>query len=64
VQWETRKEQAQNRRNTIMISHNGETMTQRDWAKRLGVRDCSIAYRVKHWGADKALSKPFKKRWT
>lgn len=61
VRWETRKEQAQNRRSTVMLTHNGETMTQSDWAKRLGVPDCSIAYRVKYWGADKALSKPFKK---
>lgn len=60
IRWETRKEQAKNRRSTVLITHNGETMTQSDWAKRLGVLDCSIAYRVKHWGVERALSTPFK----
>lgn len=35
--WATFKEQARNKRNTILIEHNGETLSMADWADILGV---------------------------
>lgn len=36
-QWATKKEQSSNRRNVKLIAYNGETLHQRDWAKKLGI---------------------------
>jgi hypothetical protein len=35
--WATRKEQAQNRRNSVVITHKGRTQTVAAWAEQMGV---------------------------
>lgn len=35
--WATRQEQAINRRSSVMLTHNGITMTATDWARSLGI---------------------------
>lgn len=44
--WATTSEQAANKRNVILYTHNGQTMHLNDWAKHLGVCRSRIAYRI------------------
>lgn len=41
-----------------MITFNGETKTQRDWAERIGISPTTLTHRIKHWGLEKALTTP------
>ena len=43
--WATPKEQANNRRNTLVIEHNGESHTVSEWAKVLGLSKSTISNR-------------------
>lgn len=45
--WATPKEQAENRRNNVWIEWQGETKTQADWARQLGVSNGFINYYLK-----------------
>lgn len=45
--WATRAQQAHNTRRTRLITHNGETLCLREWARRIGVHHCTLAYRIK-----------------
>lgn len=44
--WATRKEQANNRRCTLRITFEGETLTLTEWAERTGVNYCTLRYRM------------------
>jgi hypothetical protein len=48
--WATMAEQANNKRNNIMITHNGETKTLGQWCKDLGLRYSLIYSRVRNHG--------------
>jgi len=55
--WATRIEQAQNKRNNVMLTYNGRTQCLTDWANELGMRASGIYYRLKAgWPIDKALT--------
>lgn len=56
--WATPREQANNRRNTLMLEHNGITLPLADWAERLGINRHTLWSRIKKqgWSVDKALS--------
>ena len=43
--WSTRKEQVCNRRNNILVTHNGETKILSQWAEELGVEYSVMRYR-------------------
>jgi len=43
--WSTRSQQQRNRRNNIVITHNGETMVAEDWAKKLGIHKSTLLFR-------------------
>ncbi len=43
--WASRKRQSNNRRNNLLIKHNGETHTQSEWADIFGISEGAIAYR-------------------
>ena len=40
------------------LTYKGETMTQTDWARRLGMHQNTFQLRVKTWGVLKAIETP------
>lgn len=55
--WATRKEQARNKRNTILLTYRGETMTIPDWAQTLGIKAKIIRNRMRYgWSVERILS--------
>jgi hypothetical protein len=48
VRWATRQEQANNRRNNVRITHNGQTKTLAAWARDIGITPEGVAYRIQH----------------
>jgi len=42
VRWATKIEQASNKNNNETLTHNGETLTQAEWARRLGVNTQTV----------------------
>lgn len=60
--WATRKEQANNRRSSRMITYNGLTKTLAEWASFLGMKSSTLAQRINRWNdLDKAMSLPLRK---
>lgn len=58
VRWATPKVQAGNRRNSKAItSTDGRTLNLADWAKELGICHTSLAFRLRHWPIEVALTK-------
>lgn len=45
--WATQKEQQKNRRTTRIFTHNGMTMTMREWAAFLGRHEATLSSRLK-----------------
>jgi hypothetical protein len=56
--WSTRKEQSLNTRTTKMLTYNGETMCQSDWARRLGIAYQTLNWRVKQGWPDDRIFMP------
>jgi hypothetical protein len=55
--WATKLEQANNKRNNRLVSHNGETLTIAQWARKLGLKRTLLATRInKGWPIEKAFS--------
>ena len=60
--WATPKQQTNNRRTTIMLTFNGETRPQSEWAEETGMAASTIAHRLKRgWSIERALTTPTKK---
>ena len=55
VRWVTRKEQANNRDTNVVLTHDGLTMTLKQWAEHLGWKYGLIASRWKKGLRDKEL---------
>ena len=56
--WVTAHEQANNRRNTIYLTANGETHTISEWAEITGIKRSTIKNRVRRgWTHERALAK-------
>lgn len=57
--WVTSKQQANNRRNTVYLTHAGETHTISEWAAITGICRSTISNRIYRlgWDASKALTK-------
>ncbi len=55
--WATKKEQSNNRRNCIMVEHNNEKMTLKQWAEKLGLNYKRVHGNIKYrnWSIEKAL---------
>lgn len=63
TRWATRTEQARNRRNTVRLTWNGETLPIAEWAERLGMPYATLAGRIqKGWTAERALTQPVRSR--
>lgn len=45
--WATRKENANNKRNTVYITYNNETKTSSEWADIIGAKNATITKRVR-----------------
>ena len=57
--WATPREQAINRRDTILLTYNGETMCMKDWARKLGMSYITLGGRIRSgWPVEKALTTP------
>lgn len=55
--WATMKEQASNKRNNIIIDFNGVKKTMREWANCSGINYQTLAYRIKNWSIEEALTR-------
>ena len=55
--WATAKEQANNRRSSRVIHHDGEALTATQWEDRTGIKACTILARIdrRGWPVDRAL---------
>jgi hypothetical protein len=60
VRWATPKEQSQNRRTVIWITHAGETLCLADWARKLSLNYSCLYLRIKRrgWSFERAISTP------
>lgn len=58
--WETRQEQAYNKRTTRLVSFNGSTKPLKHWARDLGVNYAALCSRVYNlgWSIEEALTTP------
>lgn len=55
--WSTQKEQANNRRNNVIISFNGITQTLSQWADMLGINYYTLSKRFNRgWSVERALT--------
>lgn len=60
--WATQKEQANNKRNNIYITWNGETKTASQWAEIVGLKASTIRQRYHSgWGVEDILFKPLQR---
>lgn len=61
--WISKKEQANNKRQSIMITYNGKTQSLQRWAEESGMRYSTFRARIRSYGWDieKALNTPVRK---
>lgn len=63
--WSTAKQQANNRSNNVIITHNGESLTVTQWAERMGVRPQTLFSRINlGWAPADVVSTPLRNRWS
>lgn len=61
--WATNEVQYRNRRQTVWIEFQGETLCAKDWCRRYGLDEATFAARLKRkWPLEKALLTPVKKQ--
>ena len=54
--WATRKEQNRNRRNVVMLTYNGETMSCAEWSRKMGLCSGTVNNRLhKGWSVEECL---------
>jgi hypothetical protein len=59
IQWATRLEQGQNRRDNHVLEHNGLRLTISEWGRRLGVSYVCILHRIKRgWSVERTVTQP------
>jgi len=64
--WATRLEQGRNKRNNVLLTFNGETLTVSAWAERIGISAHTLRNRVSlGWTAAETITTPVRKngRW-
>jgi len=61
--WATWTQQANNKRNTVMVTYNGETLPASTWSRRLGGNRNMVAKRIKDgWSIERACTEPPKRQ--
>lgn len=59
VRWATPTEQRNNRRDSVLYEFRGERDSLAGWARRIGIRQSSMAYRIRAgWPIEKAFTTP------
>lgn len=59
--WATQKQQARNKRTSVMVTARGETLCVAEWAERVGICETSIHRRLrKGWSHERAVFTPAK----
>lgn len=57
--WASRKEQSQNTSVTRLITYNGETLSMREWSRRLGMGSTTLLFRLRRgWSVERAITEP------
>lgn len=56
--WATRKQQTLNSPTTRWIEFGGERLCLTDWARKLGMTESGLHFRLKNWPMEKALTTP------
>lgn len=55
--WATPRRQANNRRSSVFVEHEGESLTYAQWARRIGINEQTIRARIEAgWSPKDALS--------
>ena len=63
--WVNAKAQANNKRNNVTITYNGENRTVAEWAVILGIKETTIRGRLNRgWSKEEALNTPTLKTWS
>lgn len=57
--WVTRRDNCNNRRNTIFITYLGEKKSLSDWSLLQTIPSAILLKRIKRWGIDEAFSTPY-----
>lgn len=61
--WSTKREQQNNRSNTIRLTYNGVTKPQAEWAREYGLTTATLKARIKAgWPMERALLQPVQKQ--
>ncbi len=61
--WATAKEQGNNTRRNVSITYKNETLTEAQWADRMGLNRSTLCYRLKAgWSIEDALETPVRKK--
>jgi hypothetical protein len=56
--WATPAQQSRNMRRTRILTYDGITMCVEDWARRIGIRRCTLHVRLRNWPLERALTTP------
>lgn len=65
VRWATSTEQLRNTRSNKLITINGETLCQAEWAERFGLSQSSLSARLRRkWPIERIVSQPMRMRST
>lgn len=60
--WATKKEQANNQRNNVVVEFDEVKMTLGQWSDKLGIRRTVLGNRIKNMGVERALTEPLRKK--
>ena len=61
--WATPKQQANNRRNNVLITYDGVTKTMAQWAETYGIKKTTLHRRISYgWSIEDALNRPLRHR--
>lgn len=58
--WSTAEAQGSNKRNNVMLTHAGKTMSLSSWAREVGIKPRLLSLRLKRggWSVERALTEP------